>query len=200
MIDTAILDDVHRFWFGELSPDQPPGKEQMDRWFRPSTEADAHIRDTYGRYLDEAAAQVWNLDDLSLGQQAALVVLLDQFPRQIYREDGRAFANDAAARRIAKAIIDEGLTRFQPAERTFILLPLEHSEDIADQDYGILLHAAETVAAPPQRKEWMRNALDFATRHRDIIRKFGRFPHRNAMIGRESTPDETEFLKGGRGY
>jgi uncharacterized protein (DUF924 family) len=133
-------------------------------------------------------------------EQVGLVILLDQFPRQIHRDSGDAFAYDAKALSIARRLLAAGPDRFWPVERTFVALPFEHSEDIADQDYAVLLFAAEAVAAPADARDGLRMALDFATKHRDIIRKFGRFPHRNAALGRESTPEEVEFLKGGRGF
>ncbi len=80
------------------------------------------------------------------------------------------------------------------------MLPFEHSEDVADQDLSVKLYADRALEVPPEHQESVRLQLDYATKHRDIIRKFGRFPHRNEMLGRESTPEEIEFLKGGRGF
>jgi uncharacterized protein (DUF924 family) len=197
-MDTAVLDAVHRYWFGDLAG--PPPQELMDRWFRPTPEVDAHIREAFGKHLDEARATDWNLGALTRQQQIGLVVLLDQFPRQIWRTSGEAFAYDAKARSIARELVDGGVERFHPVERTFLFLPFEHSEDVADQDEGVMLFAAAAVNAPAEAREGARSALDYATKHRDIIRKFGRFPHRNVVLGRESTPEELEFLKGGRGF
>jgi uncharacterized protein (DUF924 family) len=196
-----VLTDIHRYWFGELkSPMDKVPQEQVTLWFRPTEEVDSHIRDTYGKYLEAAKATEWDLDNLSRMEQVGLIVLLDQFPRQIFRTSGDAFAYDAKALSIARRLVAGGIERFYPVERTFVTLPFEHSEDLVDQDYSTLLFAVEAVAAPPDAKERLRGALDFATKHRDIIRKFGRFPHRNAVLGRESTPEEVEFLKSGRGF
>jgi uncharacterized protein (DUF924 family) len=197
-MDAAILDEVHAYWFGDLSV--PPGKEQFERWFRPTEAVDAHIRETYRHHLDPARLKEWDLTGLTPRQQIGLVVLLDQFPRQIWRKSGEAFAYDAKALSIARALVRMGTGYFQPAERQFLYLPFEHSEAVVDQDEGVLLYAGEVVAGPEAAKEGLRNALDYATKHRDIIRQFGRFPHRNVMLGRESTPEEVEFLKGGRGF
>src|SRR5664279_360765 len=196
-MDTTILDHVHRYWFGDLASPTvivPPEKVQI--WFRPTVEIDDHIRDTFGAHLDPARDATWNLAELSREQQVGLVILLDQFPRQIYRGSGQSFAYDARANAIAKELIAGGLQRFYPVERPFVLLPLEHSEDVGDQDRSVWLFAAEIVGAPEGALNGVRNALDFATKHRDIIRKFGRFPHRNEWLGRPSTPEEIEFLKG----
>lgn len=195
-----VLTDIHRYWFGEMTaPDEFP-VDRLKVWFEPSKEVDDHIRETFGKYLDAARETEWDLDNLARMEQVALVVLLDQFPRQIHRESGDAFAYDAKALSIARRLVAGGLERFYLPERTFVLLPFEHSEAIEDQDYSVLRYAAETVAAPEKAKGVFRTQLDYATKHRDIIRKFGRYPHRNAVLGRESTPEEVEFLKGGRGF
>ena len=196
-----VLTDIHRYWFGDLkSPTDKVPPDRFEMWFRPTAEVDQHIRHTFGKYLEAAKATEWDVDNLARLEQVGLVLLLDQFPRHIFRTTGDAFAYDAKALSIARRLVAGGIQRFYPVERTFVALPFEHSEDLADQDYSTLLFAAEAVAAPPPAKDGIRMALDYATKHRDIIRKFGRFPHRNAVLGRESTPEELEFLKGGRGF
>ena len=129
-----------------------------------------------------------------------LVVLLDQFPRNIYRTTADAFAYDAKARDIARELAARGLDRFYLLEQTFIAVPFEHSEEIADQDFALFLAARMAVEAPEGWEDDRRGNLDYFIKHREIIRKFGRFPHRNAVLGRESTPEEIEFLKAGRGF
>lgn len=201
-MDTAILDDIHRYWFGALSSPTDRNPDKAEIWFKQSDETDAHIRDTYGAYLDPARDTDWDLDTLTREQQVALVVLLDQFPRNIHRTSGDAFAYDAKVRAIAGRLLkSRGLDDFYLVEQSFVCLPFQHSEDIADQDYAILLFAQMAVDAPDNLKDIKRRGLDFATRHRDLIRKFGRFPHRNAMLGRESTDEEKAFIaEHGRGY
>lgn len=118
----------------------------------------------------------------------ALVLLLDQFPRNLFRASARAFASDAKAREVARAAIAAGHDQLvDPILRLFFYLPLEHSEDLADQDECVRLFKAAGDA----------NDLRFAEQHRDIIRRFGRFPHRNAALGRESTAEEMAFLASG---
>ena len=141
----------------------------------------------------------WDLAALTRRQQVALIVMLDQFPRQIHRNSGDAFACDATALAIARRLT-ANWRRFFMVEQTFVMLPFEHSEDVADQDVAVKLYAERALEAPPDHLEACRDQLDYATKHRDIIRKFGRFPHRNEALGRESTPEEIEFLKGGRGF
>lgn len=200
-MDRKILDEVHRYWFGTLSgPDDFP-KDKSEIWFTRSDATDDFIREAFGAFIPRAAAIDWQLGALSREEQVALVVLFDQFPRNIFRTSGEAFAHDAKARAVARELIDPGRYRFHRVERTFLYLPFEHSEDPADQDFAVFLFAEDAVSAPESWNETSRDHLDYATRHRDLIRKFGRFPHRNAMIGRSSTPEEEAFLKEhGRGY
>jgi len=195
-----ILRDIHRYWFGDIAAPDQRDESRSDFWFRQSDATDAHIRAAYEPYLEKAAAVDWDLDALSREEQVGLIVLLDQFPRNIYRTTGDAFAYDAMAREIARKLVAGGLDRFWLHEQHFVCLPFEHSEDIADQDYAVMLYAQMAVAASGEWLADKRMMVDYATKHRDLIRKFGRFPHRNVMLGRESTPEETEFLKGGRGY
>lgn len=195
-----VLTDIHRYWFGELrSPDDLPAA-QSEMWFSVRPETDDYIRATFGKYLEPAKTTAWDLANLSRMEQVALVVLLDQFPRNIYRESADAFAYDAKALSIARELMRDGGRPFYRVERHFVALPFMHSEAVADQDFAVAFFAGEAVTAPEERQEYARRSLDFATRHRDIVRKFGRFPHRNVMLGRESTPEELEFLKGGRGF
>jgi uncharacterized protein (DUF924 family) len=118
----------------------------------------------------------------------ALLILLDQFPRNMYRKSGHAFATDPKARAIARAAAERGWhLEVEPVMRQFMLLPFEHSEDMADQDYGLML--AEEVGDPEVLK-WIHI-------HRDIIVRFGRFPHRNSALGRTTTAEEQAFLDEG---
>ncbi|MEQ8695084.1 MAG: DUF924 family protein [Bauldia litoralis] len=196
-----ILRDIHRYWFGPLAAPADRNPEKAEIWFKRSDETDTHIRETWGDAIASAAAVAWDLDELSREEQVGLIVLLDQFPRNIYRTTGEAFAYDRKARAIADALLVDGLDRFYLVEQTFVCLPFEHSEAIADQDRALLHFAEMAVNAPEELAEAKRLGLDFATKHRDLIRKFGRFPHRNEMLGRESTEEEKAFLaEHGRGY
>jgi len=198
---TPVLRDIHLYWFGPLTGPTGRNAEKAEIWFKQSDETDAHIRETYGGHIAPAVAVDWNLDALSREEQVGLIILLDQFPRNIHRETAEAFAHDAKAREIAGRLIADGLKRFYLVEQPFLCLPFEHSEDVADQDRSIMLFARMAVDAPEDWKERRRNGLDIATRHRDVIRKFGRYPHRNEMLGRASTEEETAFLvEYGRGF
>jgi uncharacterized protein (DUF924 family) len=163
--------EVLDFWFGELGPRQ---------WFSKSAELDARIRTRFGAlHAQLLATHAAGVEGLRPVQAAVLV--LDQFSRNLYREDARAFAGDASARRLARMAIDAGAdVPLPPEQRMFLYLPFEHSEALADQDLSLRLY---------QRlgnEEWTR----YARAHHDLIARFGRFPHRNALLGRESTPEE----------
>lgn len=200
-MDPKVLDTVHDYWFGEL---KPPGgevsEEKRKRWFGAPVEVDDEIRDAFAAHADAAHATDWDLRRLSRVQQVGLVILLDQFPRHMYRSSGQQFAYDAKVRGISHEMVRDGIARFYSVERMFVTLPLMHSEDLADQELCLWFVAGEAVHGPEAARDGWRQGLDFAIKHRDIIRKFGRFPHRNANLGRESTPEELEFLKGGRGF
>lgn len=196
-----VLRALHNWWFGPLDGPLARNPEKAEMWFKRSDETDDHCRKMFGAYVPVAAEIDWDLDDLSREEQVGLVVLLDQMPRNIHRESGEAFAFDATARVIANELLKNGLGAFYLVEQSFVCLPLEHSEDVADQDRSVLLFAEMAVTAPEGLEEIKRMGLDFATKHRDLIRKFGRFPHRNAVLGRESTEEEEAFLaEHGRGF
>lgn len=194
------LDEVHDFWFGTLEPETFPAA-MAERWFRVSEAFDREIRERFAAAIDLVTTDGIEVAAMNQRQKMGLVILLDQFPRNLHRSSGEAFAHDREARAAARAALKHGLLSFHPAEQMFLTLPFQHSEEIADQDLGVFLAAQAAVAAAPGFVEPMRGALDFATRHRDVIRRFGRFPHRNTMLGRTSTPEEAAFLKEhGRGY
>ena len=174
-LNMSAIDDTLRFWFDEHPKD----------WFVKDTAFDAEIRKRFLALHEQAAAgrlEHWAEDPRGC---LALVILLDQFPRNMFRGEARAFATDAQARVAARAILERawGRTMTQP-EQLFAYLPFEHSEALEDQDLSVEL-----------MKDFEEDQRRYAERHRDIIRRFGRFPHRNGILGRQSTPAESEFLK-----
>lgn len=175
--------DVLAFWFGER-----PGPSRRE-WFVKDAAFDAEIRQRFGDLHRQAAAL--QLEDWRAGPRTmlALVVVLDQFSRNLYRNDARAFAADAHALECARQAVARGDDRaLLPVERQFLYLPFEHSESLEDQDRALeLMGALDGFAETRDASEWAR-------RHRVIIARFGRFPHRNAALGRESTAEEREFL------
>jgi uncharacterized protein (DUF924 family) len=169
-------DTVLHFWFEELDPKQ---------WFRSNPALDTKMRSRLADAVDRAADGDFDGWAATADGALALVLLLDQLPRNIHRDTARAFTQDRKAREVAKAALGRGFDEaVAPQRRTFFYLPLEHSEDLADQERSVALFTA--LGDELQ--------LDYARRHRDVIARFGRFPHRNKMIGRESTEAELAFL------
>jgi uncharacterized protein (DUF924 family) len=175
---------VLQFWFGE-----PRGKARRE-WFQKNPEFDEEIRRRFGALHEAASRRELEYWRASPEPMLALVILLDQFSRNLYRNDPRAFAQDEHALDCAKEAVQRGDDLgLLPVERQFLYLPYEHSEDLADQEIGV-----ERMCSLDAFEE-TRGVSEWAVRHRDIIRRFGRFPHRNACLGRESTSEEVEFLK-----
>jgi len=178
--DGAAIREVLDFWFGV------PPVDWREDWFNQSNALDEAIRRSFKARVAEAAEGVYD-EWLKTGDGClALTLLLDQFPRNLFRGTARAFAADPMARAVARHVLakklDEGR---RPVERLFLYLPFEHSEDLKDQDVSVDLMMR--LANP----DW----LDYAVKHRDVIRKFGRFPHRNAALGRAPTDAEVKFLR-----
>jgi len=159
-----------------------------DKWFKKHAEFDDEIRARFlATYEAAAAGQLGDWTQTADGA-LALVIVLDQFPRNMFRGDRRAFATDPLARAAASRAIERGFDRDMPlADRQFLYLPFEHSESVPDQERCCALFAATGDA----------DKLKWASLHADIIRRFGRFPHRNAALGRATTTEERDFLDGG---
>jgi uncharacterized protein (DUF924 family) len=174
----ASAADVVSFW----------QKAGADRWFKKDNAFDDEIRERFlATYEAAAAGQLSGWEQNAEGT-LALLILLDQFPRNMFRGDVRAFASDALARAITAGAIVRGFDSQVPKElRNFFYLPFEHSEDLADQERCLALNRA---AGNAENLKW-------AEIHADIIRRFGRFPHRNAVLGRTTTSEEQSFLDGG---
>ena len=180
-----ITPKVLRFWFGDPEPGAAP--EPREAWFKPSPEFDMEISDRFLADYERAAAG--EMADLMADVEGclALTILLDQFPRNMFRGTARAFAADGLALEAARHAVEHGLDlKLHPVQALFQYLPFEHSEDLEDQIRSVALFEALGNA------EW----TDYAVRHRDIVARFGRFPHRNQALGRTSTPEEVDFLKG----
>jgi len=159
-----------------------------DRWFNKDPEFDETIRQRFLDTYEAAAAGKFSDWEQSAEGALALLILLDQFPRNMFRGDARAFATDPLARAVAAGGIIRGFdARVPPEMRNLFYLPFEHSEDLADQERGIAFYNAVGDA----------DGLKWAELHADIIRRFGRFPHRNAVLGRTTTAEEQAFLDGG---
>ncbi len=176
--------DVLDFWFGTGAD---YGKRHK-RWFEKDVAFDAEIAERFLPLYEELAQSSAWLDDAR--SCLARIIVLDQFPRQMFRGRPRAFSSDLLALQAARVALERRYDQGSlPVERLFLYLPFEHSETLADQELACELIAP--LAAFPETDDVLR----YAIAHRDIIRRFGRFPHRNAILGRESTAEEIEFLK-----
>jgi uncharacterized protein (DUF924 family) len=175
-----VADEVLKFWF----------ESDHKAWFEKNPAFDEEIRRRFVGLYDMGAD-----GKLSAWQQApdsclALVVLLDQFPRNMFRDSAKAFFTDPLAREAARVIVDNGWDKgMTPYERLFAYLPFEHSESLADQERCLAL--MKEISVFPETADMPK----WAEAHLAIVRRFGRFPHRNAALGRASTPEEAEFLR-----
>jgi uncharacterized protein (DUF924 family) len=193
------IEDVLRFWFPNLPSGDPAAwVRQWDWWFRGG--GDAEIVEHFAPLLERAIRG--ELDDWSQEPRSrlALILILDQFSRTIYRDTARAFAQD----RKASALAIEGIANGHyaalktPWERTFFFLPLGHQEDLQHLDMAIELADRLAIESPSVYRPWLEFSAAQARRHRNIIARFGRQPHRNLALGRRSTPAELDYLASGQ--
>jgi uncharacterized protein (DUF924 family) len=179
--------EVLDFWFGR--EDDPEYGQFRDEWFRKDSGFDARVTEQFADLYEEAAAgelEGWR-DEAESG--LALVIVLDQFPRNMFRGDGRTHAEDDRALGTSKYAVEHALDRELPAfQRMFLYMPFMHSENVEDQRRSVELF--ERLAG----EENAPDVVSYAVGHRDIVERFGRFPHRNEILGRETTPEEAVFL------
>ena len=185
----ATPEAVYDFWFG--GPNRAQFGQSRKAWFVKDSAFDAEVRNQFLATLEAAER-----GELMHWREApkrclSLVLLLDQFPRNIFRDTPRAFATDAMALETTRFAVAQNYDQtVVPVERIFFYLPFEHSESLADQEHCVALVQA-LVDADSARADF----LDYAKRHRDVIARFGRFPHRNRILNRASNAAEVEFLK-----
>ncbi|MFC4860086.1 DUF924 family protein [Pseudomonas sp. MAHUQ-62] len=184
------------WWFGPEASASQTAAARQGLWFGKKDHQDAEARERFGGLVEQAL-------DGGLANWAerpdgwlALVLLLDQLPRMIYRNDPRAFAGDARA----QALVADGLVRGQerdlaPIRQIFIYLVLEHAEDLASQERALYRYRLLLDAADAAERKLFEGFLDFSERHRVVIARFGRFPHRNSVLGRASSDEESVFLR-----
>ncbi len=187
---------ICEFWFGQHQDEAELIARQSALWWSKRDDVDSGIRVRFEPLLDRASAG--ELDGWRATPQGrlAFVLLTDQFPRNMFRSTPRAFAFDPLARAWARDAIDQGVDRrLRAIERVFLYMPLEHSESLDDQTEAVRLVGALTDGVAPELRPSFQGYLDFARRHREVIERYGRFPHRNAILGRKSTADEISFLQ-----
>ncbi len=190
---------VREYWFGARPLTAQALERRMDFWFgAQSTGRDEEIRSRFGGLLERAAAG--ELDAWADGprRRLSLILLLDQFPRNMFRGTARAFQYDAQALTLALTGMQSGADgALDFVERLFFYMPLEHAENRDVQDESVAAFRRLLAEVPAELHETFASTLSFAERHRSIIERFGRFPHRNAVLLRASTPEEEQWLKEG---
>lgn len=194
-------EEILGYWFGELESDEHIPEDRLELWFSQDGSTDYFIRQAY-EPLVTAAAQgglaAWKEEPRS---SLAWLIVLDQFPRSVYRGMAAAYEQDPACQIQTLEGVEAGFDlELRPLERVFYYLPLEHAEDLEVQGRSVELFTALRDGAPEVVRDKFEVFLQYAEEHRQVIERFGRFPHRNAVLGRESTPDELEYLASGGGF
>jgi uncharacterized protein (DUF924 family) len=193
----ATAEDVLRFWFGDApAKDATELGAKMKRWYRGGDAEDAAIRERFADTVERALAGDLDGWPETARGRLALILLLDQMTRSVFRGSPRAFAGDVRAQRLATEMLADGTTReLDFEERHFVYMPLLHAEDGALLDRFNEIFPRSLDHVPEWGRALLGDGIEQGLKYREVIRRFGRFPHRNAALGRESTPDEIEFLK-----
>jgi uncharacterized protein (DUF924 family) len=190
-----LWEEILEFWFGRSVGLEPPPPERLRLWFGGEPETDRMIRERFGLDLKRARRGDYNHWRETPKGALALILILDQFARNIHRGSPLAYAGDEQCQRLCLAGIELGQDRsLAIVERAFFYLPLEHAEDPKLQGLSLQAFTNLREQAPATLEKMCLGFLDYAVRHREIIERFGRFPHRNAALGRPSTPEEKAFL------
>lgn len=196
-----MQDDIRRvldFWFSATELDAPQIDSRLERWFGTDPAFDERIRREFGDLVEQALAG--GLDDWAQTTEGrlALILLLDQFPRNIYRGTATAFAGDKRALKLCvEGSMNNDYKSLTAIQRVFFFMPLQHAESAGVQDKSVRIYAALAEGVSDTLRETFLTFAQFAELHRDIVARFGRFPHRNRHLGRANTPEEEEFLAGG---
>lgn len=193
-IAEAVLD----FWFGpeDLSPTDT--SDRMPIWFRSNADFDYDIERRFGKLVSLATKGEFDNWQDEPKTALALIILLDQFPRNLFRGTAKAFATDAKSLAVTKYALEQDyLDLLSPIEQVFLLMPFQHVEDLEDQVAGIEHYQRLARQAPSEWQGILKGVLDFARRHHVVIEKFGRFPHRNSVLNRDATTEESAYLDEG---
>lgn len=190
--------EVLDFWFDDGLLQNWPTQDLNERWFGGGPAQDGAIRQRFGALVDQALDGGLTRWEAEPRARLALIVLLDQLSRNVHRGQRRAFDGDARAQRLSLLSLAEGMdATLTPAGRVFLYMPLMHAENLALQDEGVARFQQLLDNGPEPLRDKLASSLRFAVVHRDIVAQYGRFPHRNAVLGRTATPDEEAFLQDG---
>lgn len=192
----APWQDLLHWWFGQGTSATEIAAEKQRLWFGYRPQQDAEARERFGALVEQALnGELQDWAELPEGW-LALVLLLDQLPRMIHRDTPRAFAGDERAQQLVRdGLAHGGDMLLSPIQRVFIYLVLEHAENLVVQDLAVAHFTALRDIAAEHEQALFRDFLDYAERHREVISRFGRFPHRNAILGRDSSDAEQSFLQ-----
>ena len=187
--------EVLDYWFGSFDEDGLCDESRWAFWFFEGEKNDAEIRERFGELIEQALEDGLSWSQYGVEGALAEIIVLDQFTRNVYRKTAKAFAGDDLALFLAKAAVDkaEDLT-LNFAQRIFLYLPFEHSENYEDQQLSAELYKRLLIQVPERAKEKFTKAYEMADLHRQIIAQFGRYPYRNEVLGRVSTENEKEYL------
>lgn len=192
-IATQLIDE----WFGDTRRDPALAPQRNAFWFGADRERDDRLRESFGVWVEEALAGALTDWQDEPSSRLALILLLDQLTRNIHRGTPWAFSGDPRATALCLAGIGTGMDRsLAPVEQAFFYMPLQHAEDRAAQVLSVQQFRA-LAERNPKHHHVFNHFLEFAEEHRNVIERFGRFPHRNAILGRESTAGETAYLEQG---
>jgi uncharacterized protein (DUF924 family) len=193
--------DIRRvldFWFQAGTMDQPTIDSRMDRWFTTDAVTDAVIRTEFGPLVDRASKGQLDGWAASPEGRLALILLLDQFRRSIYRGTPKAFSRDPQALKLCvEGAMKGDYKTLSPFQQAFYFMPLQHAESLKIQERSVKIYAGMVAGVSDTLKATFATFAQFAELHHDIVESFGRFPHRNKTLGRPNTPEEAEYLESG---
>ena len=201
MYDQAIADEILTYWFGDTVRDTSKVPARMGFWFGADPERDAEMRERWGELVTAASEGKLDFWTRTPRGRLAVLILLDQMRRNIYRGTAEAFGRDGRARYLMRDGVSRMMDlKLSPIERVFFYMPLQHAESLDDQELAVdrFLQVEREVAS--RYRATFAGFRKYAQKHRDIIARFGRFPHRNAILGRRDTAEEAAWLAGGEHF
>ena len=195
-MSTETISKIVAFWLGSSLENSKAAFSRKDWWYKGGRPVDEDIRARFGNLVPQACARQLMAWQTTPDGALALILLLDQFTRNLYRNTPQAYAGDACAFEVVTQAIDKKLdTALPPVSRIWFYHPFHHAEDVEDQDRGLVLLNEIRQEASAEWQPYVEQSIKGWTRHRNIVARFGRFPHRNAVLSRNSTDEELIFLK-----
>ncbi|MDE0944522.1 MAG: DUF924 domain-containing protein [Alphaproteobacteria bacterium] len=194
-MSTETISEINAFWLGSSLDNAEAASDRRDWWYRGGVAVDDDIRARFGGLVQQACARDLMAWQATPDGALALILLLDQFTRNLYRNTPQAYMGDECAFEIVRRAIEQKFDKaLPPVSRIWLYHPFHHAEEVEDQDRGIALLNELRQEAAVEWRPYVERSIEGWTRHRDIVAQFGRFPHRNAVLGRGTTDDEAEFL------